>query len=167
MLILPTMVHGSDRKIIIGNKMKNKNSKKPILQQDLIKYCKQIGVTTIPTLVFEPKEYDRLTRTGNERRTKRNKHLGYCSYIKPVILVNLEYAGTVHRRQWLYRGKKYRWIPTKWNLRQARHTLVHELVHYQWRSMWHGYKFDKRISEILKGREFPPKQTKTEIQKEK
>jgi len=145
--------------------MKNKNDKKTTLEQHMIKYCKQIGIVEPPTLTFEPKEFDRICQST--RKMRRNSCLGKCSTYDKVILVNLEYARrTIYRRQWLYRGKKYRWLLKKWNLHEAIRTLVHELVHYRW-TMNHGYGFDKRIDEVINGKEFSPKQTKIEIQKEK
>ena len=141
--------------------MKNKNSKKKTLEQYMIKYCKQIGIVEPPTIVFEPKEFDRICQSV---RMRRNSCLGKCSTHDKVILVNLEYSGRMYRKQWLYRGRKYRWIPKKWNLHESTRTLVHELIHYRW-TMNHGYGFDKRIDEVLKGAVFSPKQTKTETEK--
>ncbi len=54
--------------------------------------------------------------------------------------------------------KDYIWrkkVP--YGLREARKVLVHELVHYRFDYMSHGKDFEKRINEVLSGREFPRK----------
>jgi hypothetical protein len=71
--------------------------------------------------------------------------------------VNLDFSGTLYSKE--YKGtKKNRYfvvVKERWDLRRARETLVHELVHMRW-TMGHGYAFAKRIDEILKGRRFDP-----------
>jgi hypothetical protein len=37
-----------------------------------------------------------------------------------------------------------------------RYTLVHELVHYRFGHTRHGWRFDKLIRAILRGKIFPP-----------
>lgn len=133
--------------------MKNKQTKAKILTKDLIKYSEQIGLESIPRLVFTPKEWDELYH--GKRKTKRDRWLGLASRKDNLILVNLDYQGPVFSK--IYRGTKHnRYIkikPVKWELREARKTLVHELVHIRW-TMGHGYAFAKRIDEILRGKRF-------------
>jgi len=135
--------------------MKNKIQKSKVLTRDLVKYSEQIGLTAIPRITFSPKEWDKVC--NNKRRTKRDRWLGCSSRKDNAILVNLEYAGPVQSVE--YRGRKnkrYQVIKNvKWNMKEARHTLIHELVHIRWK-MSHGYEFWKRIEQIENGRIFPP-----------
>jgi hypothetical protein len=145
--------------------LRNKDTKKSIIKADLVIYCKQIGIANPPALVFTPKEFDELSG-HHGRRTKRDSCLGKCSFKPSVVLVNLEYQGEFHRKQWLYNGSRYRWKQIKRRyLADTIYTLVHELVHVRWPTMWHGYRFDKRIEQILGGKTFPeptPKQQELE-----
>ena len=68
-------------------------------------------------------------------RSVRWRHvLGRCSYTTNTILVDLEKRG---------------------NLKHAKHTLVHELVHARWQRKPNGQAFENRIQEIMKGAMYP------------
>jgi hypothetical protein len=53
-------------------------------------------------------------------------------------------------------GKHYRVAKrVKATYRDKLHTMVHELVHYRFRSLVHGKKFEDKVKEILQGKTFP------------
>ena len=130
--------------------MKNKEAKRQILRRDLVKYSKQIGIIDceIPLLVFYGEEFNVKAREAEikhsiTQETKRSFRggryttmWGLSSYFARVILVNI-------------RGRNK-------TIRELRHTLIHELIHYRFRYMSHG-DFDKRIKLILAGKEYPRK----------
>lgn len=136
--------------------MKNKKEVKKKLIQDLLKYSEQIGLEYAPRIVFDVKEW----REIGCKKIKRQKQLGRASYQHNVVLVNLDYQGNGAGHN-IYHKKTHRrigWTVGKMNLREARHTLVHELVHMRFRKLWHGYYFEKRIDEILAGQRFEKKE---------
>ena len=44
-----------------------------------------------------------------------------------------------------------------YGLREARKSMIHELVHYRFMYMSQNQKFEERIKDILRGKEFPNK----------
>ena len=76
-------------------------------------------------------------RRASRRGGRYTKYYGLCTVYSRTILVNI-------------RGRR--------TLRELNHTLVHELVHYRFRYMSHGPKHEKRINDILRGKEYPKKQ---------
>lgn len=128
--------------------MRNKARKMAALEQDLVKYCKQIGVIDIevPKLVFHGEElntidnlvFSRLGRYGHKGTNRYTSCRGETSLYSRTILVNIRGSNT--------------------KLDRLRKTLVHELVHYRFMYMHHGPEFEKRINRILKGEEFGRKQ---------
>ena len=125
--------------------MKNKRQKIIILNLDLQKYSKQIGVIDceVPTLVFHGEDFkmrsdESCKRYGRKESRIGGKYttmLGLCSTTERLIFVNI-------------RGKR--------NLTQLRKTLIHELVHYRFKYMTHTI-MDKRIKLILGGKKYPRK----------
>ena len=126
--------------------MKNKNQKMEILKGDLIKYSKQIGIIDceIPELVFYGEDFKAIhdpprIRHGLHKSRVGGRHTGFrglCGIDARVILVNI-------------RGKNQ-------SIRELRHTLVHELIHYRFSYMSHTL-FEDRIKKILKGKQYPRK----------
>ena len=116
--------------------MKNKNQKIRALQQDLIKYSKQIGIIDceIPQVAYGKKDL-MVLRPRKRYPTKRSNLLGMCYYASRLIFVNLE----AHK-----------------DLRQLRHTLLHELMHYRFQHISHK-DLEKRMKLILKGKTYPAK----------
>lgn len=115
--------------------MKNKAQKIARLKEELLKYCKQIGILEdeIPTLVFSIEEWNqKQVRAGSLRR--RDRAYGRCSFSDRLIIV---------------RVSDYKYNRT---IKQLIHTLIHELVHYKWQWLPHGRKFEERIKEVKKGR---------------
>jgi len=146
--------------------MKNKKNVQVLLSSDLIKYSKQMGIMDceIPELVFDYKEFeakDKETedRLGLDIRDSRQKHLlGMSSISRRMILVRLDrtpkmtWKVTKRTRKYIEKSR----VP--YGLREARNTLVHELVHYRFPYMSHGAKFEERIKDIIyRGKEFPAK----------
>lgn len=133
--------------------MKNKAEKVKILTKDLIKYSEQMGIESIPRIVFNPHDWDE--QYNPKHKTKRDRWMGLSCRSLNLIMVNLDYQGPVSSKEYFGTKNKRYWkiIPKKWGLNEARQTLVHELVHIKWK-MNHGYAFAKRIDDILKGKRF-------------
>lgn len=139
--------------------MKAKNKEK--LQQDLKKYCKQIGVSDeeIPRLIMNKNEMKEVGANWKYKYLRLSNNYGVCYPKYKTIFVDLNRK--VYRPK-LYPRKEHKIaIRKKTTYTDFRHTLVHELVHYRWKSMPHGVKFEQRIKEILKGKTFPVKQLYT------
>ncbi len=125
--------------------MKNKNRKMEILRQDLVKYSKQIGIVDceVPELVFYGEEFNEKVNPTEIKHLGRasrrgGRHTGffglYGKYAR-VILVNI-------------RGRNK-------TIKELRHTMIHELVHYRFYYLSHGDEYEKRIKFILAGKEYP------------
>lgn len=142
------------------------------LQQDLIKYAKQIGIldSEIPQLITDRREY----------LSKRAAGYGECSYELRTIFVDcskrnyqrIEYRRSIptnlaldgnRDKNYFYRRRRHSTLVrvyknVKATYRDKLDVLVHELVHYRFRYMKHGEKFEQRIKEIVRGRSFQAKQ---------
>jgi hypothetical protein len=143
------------------------------LQQALPQYCKQIGIRAdeIPTVVFDPKEFQRRVESNSSKI--RSDDLGLVNYKSRTILVNQNARGPIWRYELnnkgnrierringeIYRKRK----KVKLDYNEYRRTLVHELVHYRWHYLQHGEKFDKREWEILHAKVFPEKRLYNDI----
>lgn len=129
--------------------MRRKDQKMAQLQLANVQYSLQIGIIPceVPKLYFYGEEFARDYNAARARAhvkpTRRaggkypKSYWGLCSNWHRGILVNI-------------RGGNR-------NLRELEHTLVHELVHYRFRYMSHGVKFNLRVKEILRGRQFERK----------
>jgi hypothetical protein len=120
-----------------------------VLQQDLIKYSKQIGIIEceIPKLVFYGEQFRsevhetyrrcgfNTNRPGRKRGGRNTKYFGLYSPLNRLIFVNI-------------RGRR--------TLRELRIILVHELVHYRFNYLSHK-AMESRIKLILRGKEYPRK----------
>jgi hypothetical protein len=132
--------------------LRNKKVKESVLRADLIKYSRQMGIIDceIPELVFYGEEFKQkvnestmVSKYGFPQYHRGGKHTrfgGICDIYSRLIFVNLR-KNSVSRK----------------SIRDLRNTLVHELVHYRFMYMSHGRKFEKRIKEILQGKQFPRK----------
>jgi predicted metal-dependent hydrolase len=144
------------------------------LQQELIKYSKQIGISDkdIPTLLFSPNEYIRRVEeyyngkaTGKTIKKVKSKGLGRCHDEAKLILLNQNSRGYTWEYDRNQNGEKiktrmlgevyYRKRKIKVNYNLYKKVLIHELVHYRFPNMQHGDRFEKRIGEILHGEVFP------------
>ncbi|HJT49027.1 MAG TPA: hypothetical protein VJ729_12670 [Nitrososphaeraceae archaeon] len=99
-------------------------------------YGQQIGIAPqeIPLVVFSRKEVLAMPKELTAgRRTVTHKCLGICFRKARTILINV---------------KKHTTYP------DLRHTIVHELVHYRFRYLKHGIRFENRISLILRGKRY-------------
>lgn len=127
--------------------MKQRNQKMEILRQRLQLYCKQIGIVDceIPHMYFYGEEFSNESNAATQRHGLRESrrggryttYFGLCAVYSRTIFVNM-------------RGRR--------TLRELNHTLVHELVHYRFRYMSHGVKFERRIKDIIADKEYPRKQ---------
>jgi hypothetical protein len=135
-----------------------KSTTKQRLLQDNIKYSAQIGISLnhIPTVVFTAKEIDELYEARRQPREHRPSRGCYGRCLRSIHAIFINGNITHIRIKRPIRNKGwYKIITKKNNYYQARHTLVHELVHYRWPKIRHGNAFEKRIKEIIQGRPFP------------
>lgn len=145
--------------------MKTRN--KVRLQQDLIEICDQIGILANdrPKLFFNRDEMNKVAAKHENltaNRVVEKGKLGKCLYSVRSIFVNEHPTlrnDKIGRIEYFRNSKKYKYkvIGKSWNYAEQKHTLVHELVHYRFSNMNHGYGFNERIKEILRGRRFEPK----------
>lgn len=120
------------------------------LQQDLVKYSDQIGIVQnqIPKLEFINEKHSRL--------------LGQCSISRRTIFINEIKSNSCKyvvfndkcMKQLTLDGKKIRIILETKGYRHDLETLIHELVHYRFRFVSHGPKFEQLIQRILAGERF-------------
>ncbi len=141
--------------------MKNKDRTR--LYEDMLKYCDQIGILKeeTPMLYLDKQEYSALRKAGGSRAVRDNRY-GECNWEQRAIFVNSRTREYQVKRYLTEIGSKRTGIRAhlkyvKPTYRNFLHTLIHELVHYRFESMPHGFKFEKRIKEILGGRQFEPK----------
>lgn len=156
------------------------------LQQDLIKYSKQIGILPKerPKLVLNRKDYHALKVANG--MSKWTGGYGECAWGLRTIFVDCSkrsYQREGYRKSvptGLKRqpkphlinnaNKNYFYIRSrnstvvhiykevKATYRDKLHVLVHELTHYRFRYLCHDANFEERIKEILKGKTFPVEQ---------
>lgn len=101
------------------------------LEQELSKYCKQLGITEYPKLIFTLKEYETMGGTPVNENIMKNR-LGITFRDKKLVCIRIndiddEIIGN----------------PIE--------TLIHELIHYRFPSMPHGDMFDNFIKQTLEG----------------
>jgi hypothetical protein len=136
------------------------------LHEDLIRISKQVGILPeeIPQLITDRDKMHylklhnpRFARTGNEIMDKRTAGYGECATFARTIFVDINrrkyHRITYHRKGSRYRVVKY----VKARYADFLHTLVEELTHFRFPYLQEGRELEKRIQEILKGKEFPPK----------
>lgn len=111
-----------------------------ILTELLFSWCKQIGIPQgeEPILVWDKKTFALLTN----RRRRDKWTYGACSFTTNSVLIDML---------------------IKDDLRGAKHTLAHELVHMRWQKKSHGKLFNYRVQDILRGKEFPER-TENDVQ---
>jgi hypothetical protein len=131
------------------------------LIEDFNKYTKQIGILDEekPALIVDRKTMDDIRSKwpdgGRGRSTSRC--YGICYWEQRTIFVNLNkrianyksYKGAKYSQHYLSKHKK--------TYRDYLQTLVHELVHYRFKSLGHGKEYEKRITDILHGKVWPEK----------
>ena len=127
--------------------MKDKGLKMAVLRGVLEKYCKQLGIVDceVPQLLFDGAEFKRLNNEAHKRLGIKpsaagghsTRMYGYCSFAARLIFINLN---TRNR-----------------TLKQLRHDLAHELVHYRFHSLNHGKEYEERIVKVLRGKSYKRK----------
>jgi hypothetical protein len=145
--------------------VKEKNRKRLIA--DFKRYTKQIGRTKQEKLklVLDRKEMHKILEKNG--LSKRAAGYGECFWDIRTIFVDSNIRVARYKKYPMFivetiNGKRVG-TPTKQpekkkvTYRDIRHTLIHELVHYRFRGLRHGKKFEQRIKEILVGRVFPTK----------
>jgi len=108
-------------------------------------YGKQIGLADIGewTFIWTPTEWNRSGFRGYHNAYSWN---GICSVTKKAIMIKIRrhkrlkcrFDGDVDSVEW---------------------TVCHELVHARFPNLRHGAEFNKRMSNVLAGKIYPPLQT--------
>jgi hypothetical protein len=144
-----------------------KNKDRTRLYEDMLKYCSQIGILKeeTPMLYLDKQEYSALRKSSGSRAV-RDQRYGECNHEQRAIFVNSRTREYQIKKYLTEIGSKRTGIRAhlryvKPTYRHYLHTLVHELVHYRFESMPHGFKFENRIKEILNGRQFESKSLKS------
>jgi hypothetical protein len=109
------------------------------IEKKVREYGQQIGIAAqeIPNIVFTRREVLTMPKELTAgRRTVTHKCLGICFCRAKTILINV---------------KKHT------SYEDLKHTIVHELVHYRFRYLKHGMRFEKRISLIQRGKRYKVK----------
>jgi hypothetical protein len=123
------------------------------LKSDFIKYCEQIGIVDKLYLVTNRKEMHSILI--NAGRPKRCAGWGECFSDLKTIFVDAGLRIHYPSRQYAHWRKPDReYVKHKSKYIDFRNTLVHELVHYRWPKLRHGWRYEKRIQEILRGTRF-------------
>lgn len=121
-----------------------------------MKYCNQIGIVEKPILIEDRKQMHAIL--VNAGKPKRCAGWGQCFWDLNTIFVDTGLR--IHYPSRRYKGvtrSARETVKHKSEYIDFRNTLVHELVHYRFRYLQHGWKFEKRINEILRGRTFEPR----------
>lgn len=139
-----------------------KTKQKERLYSDFVKYCDQIGIPCIerPMLTFDSKEYNIVRKLYGAGVRRHSTLAGECYCLAKTIYIDTKkkvatrktYPSKLKRKRL---GIVYSYRNVKPTYRDFLYVLVHELVHYRFRSMRHGERFENLIKEILKGRTFP------------
>jgi hypothetical protein len=102
-------------------------------------YAWQIGITEqdMPHLVITREEVRvmPLDEVTVSVRNETSQYLGVCFVHARTISINV---------------RKFA------SLKDLKGTIVHELVHYRFQYLGHGERFEKRVSLILKGKQYRP-----------
>jgi hypothetical protein len=109
------------------------------IEKTITEYGQQIGITPheMPNIVFTRRELLAMPKELTAgRRTVSHKYLGICFRSARTILINV---------------KKHT------SYEDLKHTIVHELVHYRFRYLKHGMRFENRISLIQRGKRYKVK----------
>jgi hypothetical protein len=142
----------------IGKREIEMNTKsKERLKEDSMKYCKQIGIVQVPRLILDRREMHIIL--VNAGKPKRCAGWGECFRELDTIFVDAGIRIHYPSRQYAHWRKPDReYVKHKSKYIDFRNTLVHELVHYRWPKLRHGWRYEKRIQEILRGKTFEPYQ---------
>jgi hypothetical protein len=127
------------------------------LDKDFVKYCDQIGIVQRPRLIKTRKELHAIQVNAGER--KGCAGWGECFWHLNTIFIDTGIR--IHYPCRSYKGFRRpdrERIKHKSKYIDFRNTLVHELVHYRFPKMRHGWRFEQRVVEILRGRTFEPMQ---------
>jgi hypothetical protein len=109
------------------------------IEKKVREYGQQIGIIAreMPNMVFTRREVLSMSKELTAgRRTVTHKCLGICFRSAKTILINV---------------KKHT------SYEDLKHTIVHELVHYRFRYLKHGNRFEKRISLIQRCKRYKVK----------
>ena len=126
------------------------------LRKDFVKYCDQIGIIEPrPRIVETRREMHHIQVNAGER--KGCASWGQCFWHLGIIFIDT--GVRIHYPSRTYKGftrPDRERIKHKSKYIDFRRTLVHELVHWRFRKMRHGWRFERRVDEILRGRTFEP-----------
>lgn len=146
--------------------MKQSN-KDRLLNQDLPRFCKQIGILPgeEPKPILNTKQMNELDLAHSDVQSQKaicSGYLGVCFSSLRIIYVRESphlRNGKFRKKEYFKNSRKYAYksVPKRWNYSEQLWTLVHELVHYRFRNLQHGWTFNQRIREILRGEAFEQK----------
>lgn len=129
----------------------------------MIRICDQIGILPdeTPMLILDKQEYNAIRRTEGYSRKIRRNIAGECCRLSRTIYIDGSARFYTYRKYYTKLARKrtgisYRWRTVKATYRERLHCLVHELVHYRFKSLSHGLAFENRTSEIIRGKSFEP-----------
>lgn len=108
--------------------------KQEILIERTKKYCQQLGVNAIPTLIWTKKEIKTMSR--REVGSRHGKWtLGFCPFRSNFIYIAYAKHGS---------------------LSELDKTLRHELIHFRFPKISHGKNFELQIKNLKNGQIWPP-----------
>ena len=107
--------------------------KQKILLERTEKYCQQLGVNAIPSIIWTKKEIK--TMPKREVGSRHGKWtLGFCPVRSNFIYINYSKHGS---------------------LTELDHTLRHELIHFRFPNLSHGKNFELYIKNLKNGMIWP------------
>ena len=122
--------------------MKLTNSVLRFIEQWTLQFSKQLTVEP-PLLWFKTKEVlDAPIEHTRGRRTSAYKYLGVTYQSLGAVFLNIR------------RMKKRK---------QLKYVIAHELIHYRFPYLSHGDKFEQKVKQIVKGKQFPAYRGKEKI----
>ena len=120
------------------------------LKEDFVKYCNQMGITDRPRLILNRKEMHSIL--VNAGQPKRCASWGECFWDLRTIFIDTGIRIHYPSRQYKgFRKPDRESVKHKSKYIDFRNTLVHELVHYRFPKMRHGWRYERRIIKILGG----------------
>ena len=150
-------MNGCNARKVKQERMKSKQLEQ--LRKDFVKYCNQIGIIAElrPRLIETRKEMHQIEVDAGYRKYAAS--WGHCFWPLRCIFVDTGVRIYYPNRQYKgWRNPDRELIKHKVKYIDFRNTLVHELVHWRFPKMRHGWRFERRIDEILRGMTFEPMQ---------
>jgi hypothetical protein len=111
--------------------MRQTKKVKAFLQRECKRYCRQISLSPIPTLIYNDKDMKKTVYDNNEYNNIKESALGFSIKNENLIYFNLKNTDVIA---------------------QLLDTLVHELIHLRWPKSDHNSdRFYNKINGIMMG----------------